>query len=96
MLKDFGNCLCIDDRLKMFKKTSSGSVNNQFVEAERLTDSKMNMKAQESDPDGFKILVLLHQLLLQLHDFGHGLVLHVLQLLRHLQRQQARRNRVTG
>lgn len=82
--------------LNFFFKTSSGSVNNQFVEAERLTDSKKNVKAQESDPDGFKILVLLHQLLLQLHNFGHGLVLHVLQLLRHLQRQQARRNRVTG
>lgn len=39
---------------------------------------------QESDPDGFKLLVPLHQLLLQLHDLGHGLVLHVLQLLRHL------------
>lgn len=55
----------------------------------------MNVKAPESDPDGFKILVLLHQLLLQLHNFGHGLVLHVLQLLRHLQKQQAKRNRVT-
>lgn len=39
---------------------------------------------EASDPDGFKILVLLHQLLLQLYDLGHGLVLHVLQLLRHL------------
>lgn len=47
-------------------------------------NSKDECECSETDPDGFKLLVPLHQLLLQLHDLGHGLVLHVLQLLRHL------------
>lgn len=49
-----------------------------------------------SDPDGFKILVPLHQLLLQLHDLGHGLILHVLQLLRHLYEQQPQEEKRKG
>lgn len=40
--------------------------------------------------DGFQVLVSQHQLLFQLHDFAHGLVLHVLQLLCHLQRPEQR------
>lgn len=37
-----------------------------------------------TDLDGFQVLVSQHQLLLQLHDLAHGLILHVLQLLCHL------------
>lgn len=51
---------------------------------------------EESDPDSFKILVSLHKLLLQLHDLGHGLILHVLQFLRHLKGQQRRAKASTG
>lgn len=35
-------------------------------------------------PEGVQLLVLLHQLLFQLHNLRHGLILHVEQLVRHL------------
>lgn len=45
---------------------------------------KCRCSEQEPHLDGFQVLVSLHQLLLQLHDLGHGLILHVLQFLCHL------------
>ena len=51
---------------------------------------------EESDPDSFKIFVSLHKLLLQLHDLGHGFILHVLQFLCHLKGPQRRAKVSTG